>query len=255
MEILLVAALVVCCTVLAAPLMLFTYIWLLPFYVVIAFFLWIAGCIHAMIDMKKDNITWRVLRILLYTVIFTLVLAFSLDGLKIEMDETFILICPFLSLISIYLSGKLIDKIYQTKIKQVKFQEFQHFIITIYAERKNGIEKLWEQCNYNGGEDRSTFRVLKLLDICGQPDISELYSEQCRKAISERLPEISQQGKAYGLNINHKEMSMGEIQETILLAEAQCEKELGLIKGKTIDDYKEIKSKYWQLKRSMEKVI
>ncbi len=146
----------------------------MPWYLIILYFIWVAGCLATIAFSKEDTDNWK--RIMIPSVIITLFYAiiYMAIGSSVETSTFFeedeilgVFIIPFMSLPAFYFIGKYMNK-EAKKRREVKQKEYLATIDNEIFQKSKQISELW----YNIRSKIKIVRFIKLIGACGE-DVSD----------------------------------------------------------------------------------
>lgn len=182
---------------------------LMPWYLIILYFIWVVGCLATIAFSKVDTDNWK--RIMIPSAIITLFYAiiYMAIGSSVEASTIFeedemlhAFAFPFISLPAFYFIGKCMNKKVK-KRREIKRKECLAAIDKEIAQKTEQISELWHDI----GTKSKVNRVIELLSTCGE-DVSDFMgnneinntknTELAIKKLSEEVEFLREQKKKRG---------------------------------------------------------
>lgn len=173
MEWILIAGITILCF--ACPILILLYLEWMPWYVSVAFAIWVISCITTIAFFKCKEKKWyeRMIPSFILTFVFTALFLTSMDTDHYMFDENIALwvVAPTLSLPVFYFVGKWIDDKLQSKQEQKK-QEYNNSIDKQIGDKITEIRNL-EQLIKN---KTAVIHLVSMMKYCGE-DVSQILNE------------------------------------------------------------------------------
>lgn len=177
---------------LACPILIILYLQWMPWFVSIAFCVWLVSCIGTVAFSKGKDKEWyeRMIPSFIATFLFAVLFSASIDINHYMFDEKdvwFWLIAPVLSLPMFYLIGIWLNGKWQVS-QEEKYIEYNKSIDKQISDKNVEIQKLEHSANTK----KVIIHLLNMLDYCGE-DISVIANDSRVSDISKIVSEIQKE--------------------------------------------------------------
>ncbi len=177
----------------ACPILILLYLQWMPWFVSVAFGIWVLGCIGTIAFSKGKDKKWyeRMVPSFILTLFFTILFLASMDTDHYMFDENIGLwvFAPALSLPAFYFIGKWINGKWQAN-QELKRQEYNKNIDVQINEKKAVIRRLEQTITTK----TAITHLIGMLNFCGE-DVSEIANDPRVSSIAKIVSEIEKEKK------------------------------------------------------------
>ena len=244
MQFIFILAIILIC--IAYPILVFIYIWSMPVYVIIAYFIWVFVTIGWICLSDRPKLSEYIIPVLIFLTIFTLIWASGFGDMYYieDSDEWFwMYVAPALNIPAFCLIGIKLGE-FRINVKQENLRLWIKTLNCKYENKINGIDKIITLIQEQYSNEKHIENLLHLFDLCIEGNLQEDFGQKVINSNQRVISEIDSIIAKYSLQVDTMNKTIGKILSEVNDMKDQYRECLYDEQHIELDMYRQVKKEY-----------